>query len=746
MILPTNTVSTKNIIQGLEDFVDITTNSVNGNTEYDCAGNDPQCQIKLQSALRPGWYIFEFIVFTKEGKIKNPKLYFDTGNGYNETETLVLPAIKDNFYKSFIWVTKKTSKIRFDITENNPVVVEIPDLSLSYLTIVQLFKEIYKAIRQPGNSRYSVNCFIRAFFFQVTKTGAQIEYLLSRNSISTDPFCYKNWIAQYDSFSKSDFEQLRVTQTGFKYRPLVTILLPVYNTPADWLSQCITSVLDQVYDNWELCIADDNSSDKHVKKLILEFAARENRIKYTFRESNGHIAVASNTALNMATGEFVTFLDHDDKLAPLALYRVVEALNQDSSVDFFYSDEDKIDETGERSLPFFKPGWSPTLFYSQNYITHLACIRAVFLKKVNGFTDGLQGSQDYDLFLKVIANGARLKHLPYILYHWRLHKASTSMESGAKPYAHVAGKKALENYLTKKYPLQYKNVDDGNYTFTYLPRFRFETKNKISIIIPTKDKVEYLKPCIESIFKKSTWKNFEIIILNNNSEEQLTFSYFKEIAEKYKNIKIVEAFFDFNWSKLNNLGYRSASGEFLIFLNNDIDIITADWMERLCETASLPDVASVGASLLYEDNTLQHAGVVVGMNGWADHVFKGMPASHFPSPYISNEIPHNVLAVTGACLAIERSKFETLGLFDEAFIICGSDVELGIRAHKLQMYNVVLANVKLYHFESKSRGNEVPENDFIQSSIKYEPYRTQETDPFFNPNLSLRHTSPVCKS
>jgi GT2 family glycosyltransferase len=743
---PTISASAKNIVRGISNFADMADVSKNGRPEYQCGITDPQCQLQLVTKPGPGYYDFQFHFLIKEGKIKNPKLYFDTGAGYNESETMILPKSNGAMITTLIYLSKKVINIRFDPTENSSAIIEISNLSLQKINIINLFKKIYTSLIQSSGSKSVLRNFFKAALITFKNDPDEIKKLISHHTAAKDPFFYQDWIDSYDSYTEPELRKFKQIQSGFSYRPLISILLPTYNTSLVWLNECISSVFNQVYDNWELCIADDNSTNEEVRKMITRLSAKSEKIKYTFRSTNGHIAISSNTAFSLATGEFAAFLDHDDKLAPLALYRIVEDLNKDNTSDFFYSDEDKINEEGQRSLPFFKPDWSPTLFYAQNYITHLACIRIKFLQQVNGFTEGLHGSQDYDLFLNILAAGAKIKHLPFILYHWRLHKESTSMESSSKPYAHIAGKQALENYLSKKYPFHYSKVDDGKYTFTYMPRYHFNTGNKISVIIPTKDNIEYLKPCIESIIIKSTWKNYEIIILNNNSEEEKSFSYFREIQEKYNNIKVIDAFFEFNWSKLNNFGCKNSTGNFLIFLNNDIAVITPDWMERLCECASLPDIGVVGASLLYEDNTLQHAGVIVGMNGWGDHVFKGMYPSHYPSPFISNEIQHNALAVTGACLAIERSKFENLGMFDESFIICGSDVELGIRAYKMNLYNAIQSNVKLYHYESKSRGSFIPENDFIQSALKYEPFRTQKTDPFFNPNLSLIHTSPTCKS
>ncbi|RDV16439.1 glycosyltransferase [Pontibacter diazotrophicus] len=736
-----------NFVDRLQDVYDINVvNSFSDAEVYTTYGTDPQLNIELKARINRGYYKFLFDFTVVKGKINNPKFYFDTGSGYNEQEILNLPHSHNGFIECFFFVHKPVLKIRFDPTDKPDVEFTINEIEICAVESFSIFKLVKDKLKNESNYRNIPKNYFRSASFLLQNNQSNVVNLINKSkAFSMDLFNYESWIEEHDSYSPQQLEELSSKQSEFEYRPLMSILLPTYNTPIVWLKDCIDSVLCQIYPNWELCIADDNSTSEEVRQVIKEYALKDSRIKFILRAENGHIAACSNSALELAIGEYITLLDHDDKFAPLALYRIVECLNLDKSIDFIYSDEDKIDVNGFRSLPFFKPDWSPALFYNQNYITHLTCIRRGLVEKVGGFTNGSEGSQDYDLFLKTIAEGAKIKHLPFILYHWRLHDQSTSSQSSSKPYAHISGKKSLEDFLSKKYPVLFDYLEDGINTFTYVPRFKLETKKKVSIIIPTKDKIEFLKPCINSIVSLSSWDNYEILVLNNNSVEKETFEYFDKVQTVYEQVKVIDANFPFNWSKLNNYGSEFATGDFLIFLNNDISVISNDWIQRLCEWASLPDVATVGAMLLYEDDTIQHAGVVLGMNGWADHVFKNMKPSHFPSPYVSNVLTRNVLAVTGACVAIEKEKFVKLNRFDEEFIICGSDVELGIRAFRNSFYNVVDTNVRLYHYESKSRGSEVPENDFLQSAIKYEPYRTLKCDPFFNPNLSLYHTSPVCK-
>jgi len=522
--------------------------------------------------------------------------------------------------------------------------------------------------------------------------------------------------------------------------PVVSVLMPVHDTPPEFLRASIESVRAQWYPHWELCICDDASTRADTRAVLEELERDGPRIRMVRRERSGHIACASNDALSLASGEFVLFLDHDDLLAPQAALRAVEHFAADPDLDFVYSDEDKLDARGRRCLPLFKPDWSESLEWSQNYVGHIMCARRSLIAELGGFVEGSEGSQDHDLVLRAARSGARIGHIPEVLYHWRMHAGSTASTANSKPYAHEAGRAAVARHLAERYPKEFDRVDDAAHTFVYTPRFRLQPACKASIIIPTRDKVELLQPCIDSIRDLSRGLDYEIIVLDNGSSEPATHAYF-DAAQDDPRIRVVPATMPFNWSRLNNLGRRHARGELLVFLNNDTLVISPDWLQRLAEYAMLPDVGMVGPLLQYPDGTIQHAGVVVGMGGWADHVFKGTPFVHYPSPFVSAAVPRNVLALTGACQAISTNRFDQLGGFDEAFEICGSDVEICIRAHEQGLQNIYLPTVRLYHLESKTRSTHVPEGDFRESAAKYAPYREQG-DPYYNPNLDPMHVQP----
>lgn len=520
----------------------------------------------------------------------------------------------------------------------------------------------------------------------------------------------------------------------------ISVVVPLYNTPKKFLIEMIRSLKDQTYSNWELCLA-DASDDEHsyVEIVCKDFAIADSRIKYCKLIKNEGIAENTNQAIEMATGDYIGFLDHDDLIMTDAIYANVKAI-QSTNADVLYSDEDHLSVDGRHIFPFYKPDWSPDLLYCQMYVCHFMVVRKSFLEAVGKLCSDFNGSQDYDLLLRLSEQTDRICHIPKILYSWRESENSTASNAGSKPYADDAGKRALDRHLKRTYgELSYAESTD--YTFVYNARFALPQNIKVSIIVPMKDKWELSNQCVRSILSKSSYTNYEILILNNRSEEKQTEQWFKQIQDFDSRVQVLDADMEFNWSKLNNYGVAHANGDVFIFLNNDTLVISEDWIERLAENALRKDIGIVGGLLLYPDDTIQHAGVVVGMGGWADHVFKGMKPVHFGSPFVSPVISRNVLAVTGACMAISREKWNQLGVFDEEFIICGSDVELCVRAYNKGYYNRYDANVKLYHMESKSRDSYIPEIDFKKSDIMYAPYR-EDGDPFYNVNLSKESVEP----
>jgi glycosyltransferase involved in cell wall biosynthesis len=530
--------------------------------------------------------------------------------------------------------------------------------------------------------------------------------------------------------------QIEIEQ--FNVKPLISVIMPVYNVDLRWLKLAIESVTNQLYPNWELCIADDCSPNKEIKRYLQTIV--DDRIKITFLDKNQGISGASNEAVKLATGPYLALLDNDDELTLNALFEVAKAINE-TGADLLYSDEDKIDKHGNRKNPMFKPDWSPDLLRSQMYIGHLFVFTKDLFIKAGQFRLGFEGSQDYDLAFRMSEIAEKISHIPKVLYCWRELESSTSLNPYSKPGANLIGLNALNEHLQRVFGAEKAWANEDENIFVYDTRYRLaEEPPMVSIIIPTKDKIDLLEPCVTSIIEKTNYPNYEILIMNNNSKSQETQIWFKRIQEKYAFVRVIDALYEFNWSKLNNHGIKEAQGDVYVFLNNDTEVFSENWLQRLSEKAIRDDVGTVGGLLLYEDGTIQHAGVVVGMGGWADHVFKGMHPAHYGSPYISPMLTRNVSASTGACLAVSKYTIEQIGDFDEQFIICGSDVELSLRAIKKGRVNIYDPHVRLLHLESKTRTSFIPENDFVLSKAHYASYQ-EFGDPYFNMNLSL--TSPM---
>lgn len=518
-----------------------------------------------------------------------------------------------------------------------------------------------------------------------------------------------------------------------------SILMPTYNVEVHWVSDAIDSVLKQSYGNWELCIVDDCSTSDELKSYLR--GINDKRIHIQLLEKNLGISGATNAAAAMAQGDYLVLLDNDDVITPNALFELYLRASTDKP-DVIYSDNNVIDEHGDQIAALFKPDWSPELFLSQMYVGHLLAFTKRIFDEVGGFRAEYNGSQDYDLLLRMVLRTDRISHISKILYSWRALPTSTASNADSKPYAQVAGLKAVQSYLDAKYGEGFATAEETDNQFVYDVRYTVDCNPLVSIVIPTKDHVDDLQMAIESILERTSYQNYEVLVLDNNSEEPETLDYLASLPKVDSRIHVIDAAFPFNWSKLNNLGASKAEGNVLVFLNNDTQVISPDWLDRLVEQSLRDDIGVVGGLLLYPDGTIQHAGVVVGMGGWADHVYKGAQPVHNGNPYVSPMVTRNVSAVTGACMAISRCHFEQLGGFNEDFIVCGSDVELCLNAMKHGLRNVYCPYVKLMHFESKTRdAKDIPEIDFRLSESMYRPFRATG-DPYYNSNLDYNSDAP----
>ena len=550
---------------------------------------------------------------------------------------------------------------------------------------------------------------------------------------------YSKWLQEkYPNASR--IRRIKIKCQSFPYKPLISVIMPVYNPEAEFLRQAIASVCNQAYANWELCIADDCSSKPHVKEILEEFAQNDSRIKVVYRQENGHICHSSNSAIEIAKGEYIALLDHDDLLAPHALASVAELLNQHPEADFIYSDEDKVDENGIHQDHFFKPDWCPDSFLSRMYTCHLGVYRRSLVNQIGNFRAGFEGSQDYDLVLRFTEQTDKIFHIPDILYHWRIHLESTAGGSEAKPYAAEAAHKAItEAIARRKEPGKITTRD--RIPGVYIVRYQISDPKLVSIIIPTKDLADVLDVCLESIFALTTYPNYEVVVIDNGSVEektQLCFDRWRE--QEGDRFKCYRYDVPFNYSQINNYGASKAQGDYLLLLNNDTKVVTSDWLEAMVEQAQRPTIGAVGSMLLYPDDTIQHAGVVIGLGGVAGHSHKHFPITH--PGYISQLASvNNYSAVTGACLMCRREVFEAVGGLEENLAIAFNDVDFCLKVVSRGYRNIHLPHVVLYHYESKSRGYEdTPEKQArFAKEVEYMRQKWSkicDRDPCYNPNLT----------
>ncbi len=526
----------------------------------------------------------------------------------------------------------------------------------------------------------------------------------------------------------------------FAYNPLISILIPVYNIKRKYLSECIESILSQTYKNFEVCLVDDCSTLQETKETLEYYAAKDDRIKVKFRSENGHISQATNDALEMAKGEFVALMDNDDLLTNNALYENVKVLNNNKELDLIYSDEDKIDINGVRRDPHFKADFSPDTLLSHNYICHFAVLRKSIMIEIGGEEVGLEGAQDFDLFLKFTEKTNKIHHIDKILYHWRMIPGSTAATIDSKSYALEKGVKSIENAMKRRGISAKVSVhkDVPCYKVEYL----YSEEPSITIIIPTKDYADVLEDCLVSIYKHTKYSNYEIIVVNNDSVNNETFELFEKYKKMHKNFRVIDANFEFNYSKLNNLAANEAKGDYLVLLNNDTTVISEDWLSQMVGYAMQDHIGAVGPKLLYPDGTVQHGGVVMGVGGIANHAF--LEADRFnPGLYARLSVAHNYAAVTAACLMVSKEKFFEVGCLDENLMVAYNDIDFNLRLLEKGYYNVFVPQVELYHHESKSRGLDTTKEKY-QRYLKEQYYMNHKwesiikRDPFYNSNFSKK--------
>ncbi|MBQ2257571.1 MAG: glycosyltransferase family 2 protein [Lachnospiraceae bacterium] len=538
-------------------------------------------------------------------------------------------------------------------------------------------------------------------------------------------------------------------ETAFERMVKISILVPLYNTPLKFLDEMIGSVIAQTYENWELCLADGSDHDHdEVQTRCLEYASKDKRIIYKRLEKNEGIAGNTNRCYEMATGEYIGLFDHDDILHPSALYEYVKVINEQGA-DYIYCDETtfKGDSIDNMITLHFKPDFAPDNLRANNYICHFSVFSRELLEGTELFRSGFDGSQDHDMILRLTANAKKIVHVPKLLYYWRSHKASVASDISAKPYAIAAAKGAVADHLTRS---GFKNFEiKSTRAFDTIFEIKYEicSEDKISILIPNKDHIDYLRRCIDSIRERTTYDNYEIIVIENNSEQQETFAYYKTIEEQ-ENITVVTYKGEFNYSKINNFGAKYATGKYLLLLNNDTQVITMNWLEAMLMYAQRSDVGAVGAKLYYGDRTIQHAGVVIGLGAHRTAGHTHYKINYDNLGYMGKLCyAQNVSAVTGACLMVKKSLYDELGGLDEDFRVALNDVDFCLRLREKGYLNVFTPFAELYHFESASRGIDVVDEAKAkryeeESALFRDRWKEllEKGDPYYNPNFSLDHS------
>ncbi len=712
---------------------------------FTSTGTDPYFLVDLtDSKLKSGWYWFSANIKEVDGMLLTPKLYFNHGGGFNEEDIWNLPYISNGTIACLIHLPHDIVAMRFDPTTTK-CTFQINSISLTpkhKIEVLQIGIDRYKKIYLNNKGVLSLCKDLTANFYTngFSETKDKIKSAIYCTEINTSDQ-YRKWYTLYDTLTPDKLTAIKILSDDLSKKPLFSIIMPVYNAPLPFLKKAIDSVMAQVYTNWELCIADDNSTHRSVKKLLATYQKFDKRIKIIYRKTNGHISKASNSALELATGEFAVLMDQDDELLPHSLYMVASALNIKSDLSLIYSDEDKIDEYGNRFDPYFKTDWNQELFYGQNFINHLGVYKLSLVRQVGGFRPGFEGSQDYDLALRCIEQMRedQIFHIPHILYHWRAIKGSTAITLSNKGYATGAGLRALQEHLVRTGQKAKAEMHvNGSY------RIKIDLAKQsplVSIVITSKDRVDVLENCVRSIMDKTDYPKFEILIIDNNSEEADTLSFLEKIQNEFKNVKVFPFNSEFNFSALNNFGAQKAAGEVLVLLNNDTAVLSGNWLQEMVSLCLKKEVGAVGAKLFYPNGQIQHAGVFLTEGQPGNHIYLKRDKND-PGYFNKLNLVQNYIAVTAACLAVRKEVYLEAGGLDEKNLkVAYNDVDFCLKLFVLGYKNVWTPFAQLTHYESLSRGSDFDEINFERfkkehSFILKKWDSIMSKDPFFNHNLA----------
>lgn len=702
------------------------------------SSNDPQLQYEPTVPIAPGWYRITSRIVA-EGTCR-PRVYVDFGDGFSELQSaLATPTGNSNEYEAKFFLPRAARFIRFDPTDDTRTVV-VKELRLAPLNTLFRYTALAKQgakvfLRSPSEFQRGVKKYL-----SITRQNRIVD--LSRTAaLNVGGGNYKAWIAAYDYNDERDRSALSAKISNLAQQPLISVVMPVYETPSALLDAAIQSVVDQIYSNWELCIANDASPSERVRRQLDDWAAREPRIKVVHRAENGHICHATNSAFELATGSWIALLDHDDVLRPHALEEVALVLRDNPKASLIYSDEDKLDEKGGRFDPHFKCDYAPELLRSMNYLNHLTVHRADLVRAVGGWRPGFEGSQDYDLNLRIIerVEPGTIVHIPKVLYHWRAVAGSTALAGSEKNYAYEAGFRALEEHLGRT---------GQNATVRAIPGIPFyrvrheitEPAPLVSLVIPTRDRVDFLRVAVDSILEKTTYAPYEIIIMDNSSVEPETMAYFEEVSAR-DNVRVIPHPHPFNFSAICNHGVREASGSIIGLVNNDVEVITPDWLSEMVSWVQLDRVGCVGAKLYYADDRVQHGGVIIGLGGVAGHGHKHFHRSEYGYFYRLC-VPQNLSAVTAACLLVRKDVYRQVGGLDEERLkVAFNDVDFCLKVRDAGYDNLWTPFAELYHHESPSRGAEDTPEKQARFTSEVETMKARwgkklMSDPYYSPNLT----------
>lgn len=722
----------KKYVPRLNPIHDIKPN-IGGRGRWVSTGVDPQ--FLLEGPLPTGWVKISYQAPVKGGECS--RLYFDFGSGFKEKNSLHVEFLSSKACPIFFFFEPGIRRIRLDPCEKEGE-FELGGLSITRVSSVEVALDIFIGRFlyhcQHGTLIQTFRKVLQIVFSEdLTALRDKLRKHLPSFEMS-DADRYKIWLDKHVQTNKNYYNTAQAIES-FNYHPKFSIIVPVYNTERKWLSSCIASVLAQEYPYFELCLADDASTLGHVRRVLEEYKLRDDRVKVIYREKNGHISAATNSALESATGDYICLMDHDDEIPPNALFEFARLLSRDPDIDMIYSDEDKIDAMGRRYEPFFKPDWSPDYLESCMYSAHFACYRMRIVKELGGFREGCDGAQDYDFVLRFVELAKKIEHIPEILYHWRAIPGSTALEMSEKKYVLDAGVKALSDRVVRKGYRGTVRISPFPGCFNIL--YEIVRNPLISIIIPSAGKksvirgtnIDLLANCIESIVHKSTYRNYEIIIVDNNDLEKSTIRRISNHVKHFIHFKK-----PFNIASKMNLGAQYASGDYLLFLNDDTEVISPDWIEGLLGLAQQEPIGVVGPKLLFENGTLQHAGVSF-IEGLPDHVFRSYPGN-FPGHFFNVCGNRNYLAVTGACLMTKRIVFDKVNGFNEDFAVNYNDVDYCLKVCDAGYRIIYTPNAVLYHYESQCRERSVAPKE-MGLFLDLWSEKTKR-DPYYNPNLEER--------